>query len=111
MDIPGDEFVEKFMETHPEFLIELKWAAFMAYLNDSDAWNGRDDLKKDTVAFCDVFRKHKVDPEVLIEAMTVIVDSQKEKTKSDDISSQELTNFVATLMKIQKMGEDDAAEE
>lgn len=107
MDIPGDEFVEKFMETHPEFLIELKWAAFMAYLNDSDAWNGRDDLKKDTVAFFDVFRKHKVDPEVVIEAMTVIVDSQKEKTKSDDISSQELTNFVATLMKIRKMGEDD----
>ena len=99
------------MDIPAEFLIELKWAAFMAYLNDSDAWNGREDLKKDTVAFCDVFRKHKVDPEVVIEAITVIVDSQKEKTKSDDISSQELTNFVATLMKIQKMGEDDAAEE
>lgn len=111
MDIPGDEFVEKFMETHPEFLIELKWAAFMTYLDDSEIWNGKEDLQKDATAFCNVFRKHKVDPEVVIEAIRVFTDSQKEKTKSDDISSQELTNFVATLIKIQKMGEDDAAEE
>ena len=112
MEINKDEFVEKFIDAHPELFLEFKWATLFALMDDSELWNGNEKLKHDTFAFLEVFHKHDVDPEVVMEAMMVIMDQFKGEAKpTADMSKEELTNFVSTLMKIRKQQEEDEEKE
>lgn len=112
MEINKDEFVEKFIDAHPELFLEFKWAALFALLEESDIWEGKETLKRQTIDFLEVFHKHDVDPEVVMEAMMVIMDQVKGEAKpTADMSKEELTNFVSTLMKIRKQQEEDEEKE
>lgn len=109
MEINKDEFVEKFIDQHPELFLEFKWSALLAMISEDRLWEGRADLKEGTIAFLEVFHKHNVDPEVVMEAMQVI--SEREKDKTTNMSKAELTNFVSTLMKIHEQQKEDEEKE
>lgn len=105
MDI-NDEMIENFLKSNPEMAIELKWIALMAAIeNADDVWNGREDIKEDSIKFMEVFHKHKIDPEVVVEAMQTITNAHR-NDNPNDISERELTSFVSTLNKIKKKGEE-----
>lgn len=112
MDENFDKLVEQFMADHEDLFKEAKWCLLMDITK-----NARTDVDPAVVEtmlkFLQVFHNHDVDPDIMIEALTVLGEANlhSKKQESNDISKDEFTNFVNVLNKIKKKGEEGNAAE
>lgn len=112
MDENYDKLIEQFMADHEDLFREAKWCLLMDITKN--AKTDADPAVIDAlVKFLQVFHNHDVDPDIVIEAFTVLGEAKlpSKKQESDDISQDEFTNFVNVLNKIHKKGEEGNAAE
>ena len=110
MDENFDKLIEQFMADHADLFKEAKWCLLMDITRN--AKTDADPAVIDAVVkFLQVFHNHNVDPDIVIEAFTVLGEAKlpSKKQESDDISQDEFTNFVNVLNKIRKKGEEGNA--
>ena len=109
MDENFDKLIEQFMADHEDLFREAKWCLLMDIMKTAKGDN--DPAVVETMLkFIQVFRDHDVDPDIVIEAFTVLGEANipSKKQESDDISSSDLTSFIKVLNDIQKKkGEND----
>ena len=106
MDEDFDKLIEQFMADHADLFKEAKWCLLTDIIKNAKSDN--DPAVVETMLkFIQVFRDHDVDPDILIEAITVLGEANlhSKKQESDDISQDEFTNFVNVLNKMRKKGE------
>ena len=107
MDENFDKLIEQFMADHEDLFREAKWCLLMDITKNAKGDN--DPAVVETMLkFIQVFRKHDVDPDIVIEAFTVLGEAKlpSKKQESNDISQDEFTNFVNVLNKMRKKGEE-----
>ena len=112
MDENFDKLIEQFMADHADLFKEAKWCLLMDIIKNAKSDN--DPAVVETMLkFVQVFRDHDVDPDILIEAFTVLAEANlpSKKQESNDISQDEFTNFVNVLNKMRKKGEEGNAAE
>ena len=112
MDENFDKLIEQFMADHEDLFREAKWCLLMDITKNAKGDN--DPAVVETMLkFIQVFRKHDVDPDIVIEAFTVLGEAKlpSKKQESNDISQDEFTNFVNVLNKMRKKGEEGNATE
>ena len=112
MDEDFDKLIEQFMADHADLFKEAKWCLLMDIIRNAKSDN--DPAVVETMLkFVQVFRDHDVDPDILIEAFTVLAEANlpSKKQESNDISQDEFTNFVNVLNKMRKKGEEGNAAE
>lgn len=104
-----DEFFQKFMEDHEELFKEAKWCLLIDIIKNSKD-HTEPAVVDSVLRFVNVFRAHDVDPNVVIEAFTTLSTEYELKKEKDenDISEEELTNFVKILDKMRKKGKDES---
>lgn len=103
MDENFDKLIEQFMADHEDLFREAKWCLLMDIMKTAKGDN--DPAVVETMLkFIQVFRDHDVDPDIVIEAFTVLGEANipSKKQESDDISSSDLTSFIKVLNDIQK---------
>jgi hypothetical protein len=106
------DILQSFMERHADLFKEAKWCLLMDIINN--AKGDTDPAVFETMLkFFQVFRNHDVDPDIMIEAFSVLGEAKlpSKKQESNDISQDEFTNFVNVLNKIKKKGEEGNAAE
>ena len=110
MDDNFDKLIEQFMADHADLFKEAKWCLLMDIIKNAKSDNDPA-LVETILKFVQVFRKHDVDPDIVIEAFAVLGESRipSKKQESNDISQDEFANFVSTLNKIRKKGEEGNA--
>ena len=112
MDENFDELVEQFMADHEDLFREAKWCLLMDITKN--AKTDTDPAVVETMLkFLQVFHNHDVDPDIVIEALTVLGEANlhSKKQEGNDISQAEFANFVNVLNKIHKKGEEGNAAE
>ena len=106
------DILQSFMERHADLFKEAKWCLLMDIIKSASTSNN-DPVVEMMLKFLQVFRNHDVDPDILIEAFSVLGEAKlpSKKQESNDISQDEFTNFVNVLNKIKKKGEEGNAAE
>ena len=108
MDENYDKLIKQFMADHADLFKEAKWCLLMDITKNAKSDN--DPAVVETMLkFLQVFRDHDVDPDIMIEAFTVLGEANlpSKKQESNDISQDEFTNFVNVLNKMRKKGEEN----
>lgn len=112
MDEEFDKLIEQFMADHADLFKEAKWCLLTDIIRNAKGDNDPT-VVETMLKFLQVFRNHDVDPDILIEAFTVLGEAKlpSKKQESNDISQDEFANFVNVLNKIKKKGEEGNAAE
>ena len=107
MDENFDKLIEQFMANHEDLFREAKWCLIIDVINNAKG-NNDPAVAEMMLKFIQVFRDHDVDPDIVIEALTVLSDFRvpPKKEESNDISQDEITTFVNVLNKMRKKGEE-----
>ena len=107
MDDTFDKLIEQFMANHEDLFREAKWCLIIDVINNAKS-NNDPAVAEMMLKFIQVFRDHDVDPDIVIEALTVLSDFRvpPKKEESNDISQDEFTTFVGVLNKMRKKGEE-----
>lgn len=105
-----DKLIKQFMADHGDLFREAKWCLLIDIIKNAKSDNDPA-IVEAVLKFVQVFRKHDVDPDIVIEAFAVLSESRipAKKEESNDISQSEFANFVNTLNKIRKKGEEGNA--
>lgn len=108
MDENFDKIVEQFMADHEDLFREAKWCLITDVIKNTKG-DTNPKVVETVLKFIQVFRDHDVDPDIVIEAFTVLGEANipSKKQESDDISQDEFTNFINVLNKIKKKGEEN----
>ena len=103
MDENFDKLIEQFMADHEDLFREAKWCLLTDIIKNAKIDNNPA-VAETMLKFIQVFRDHDVDPDIVIEAFSVLGEAKlpSKKQESDDISSSDLTSFVKVLNDIQK---------
>lgn len=112
MDENFDKLIEQFMADHADLFREAKWCLLTDIIKNAKIDNNPAAVEV-MLKFIQVFRDHDVDPDIVIEAFSVLGEANisSKKQESDDISQDEFTNFVNVLNKMRKKGEEGNAAE
>lgn len=108
MDEDFDKLIEQFMADHADLFREAKWCLLTDIIKNASS-NNDPAVVETMLKFIKVFRDHNVDPDILIEAFSVLGEAKlpSKKQESNNISQDEFTNFVNVLNKIKKKGEEN----
>ena len=104
--------IQSFIERHADLFKEAKWCLLMDITKNAKSDNDPAVVEV-MLKFLQVFRNHDVDPDILIEAFSVLGEAKlpSKKQESNDISQDEFTNFINVLNKMRKKGEEGNAAE